>query len=116
MFTKNNVASIDLVVCLACKSEFVGKNLIKCGVNYVVCIEQDQKVGDNVSLEFALNFYRRIFVEKKTICEAFQRTKKQLEYYGDGYVKQIKLLTSKEHKKVCKYVSKKDKAELKSTK
>ena len=66
-----NVSSLKFVFISTCHSEFAGEIFHNAGVEHVICVQQDADILDEAAISFAKSFYRLIFMQKYTICEAF---------------------------------------------
>ena len=66
-----NVSSLKFVFISTCHSEFAGEIFHNAGVEHVICVRDDAEILDEAAITFAKSFYRLIFMQKYTICQAF---------------------------------------------
>lgn len=73
-----NVSSLKFVFIATCHSEFAGEIFHNAGVEHVICVRKDAEILDEAAISFAKSFYKLLFMQKYTICDAFDRAKKIL--------------------------------------
>lgn len=72
--------TLNVIVVAACKSEFIGEILLKCGAKHVICIKKGESVLDTAAINFTKSFYSNIFSGKK-VCQAFERARNSVEFH-----------------------------------
>lgn len=78
-----HVSSLKFVFIATCHSEFAGEIFHNAGVDHVICVRQKDTLLDDAAIFFTKKFYRTLFSEKYTICEAFNWAKISLRNHPD---------------------------------
>ena len=68
----------EFVFVASCHSQFAGKIFHQAGAKHVICVTEDAKISDEASIIFSRTFYKALFSETKTVCEAFAIAKSYL--------------------------------------
>ena len=59
-----------MVFLAACDSEIIGNIFLQSGVRYVVCVQKEGCILDDVAVYFTFTFYKYLF-DGIQICKAF---------------------------------------------
>ena len=82
--------SLKFVFLASCHSEAFGKIFRNVGISHVICIDEKLEMLDDAAIEFAKDFYKRVFIGTP-VCKAFQETKHHLHVMKNKQDKNYKV-------------------------
>ncbi|CAI2386882.1 unnamed protein product [Moneuplotes crassus] len=88
----------EVVFVSSCYSEFSADIFLNSGARHVICIDGDQTISDKASLRFSQVFYQALFVQKYSVCRAFDLAKEDIRIIIDNNeAAKYRLLIADEH-------------------
>ena len=76
---KKEQLKLDVVVVAACMSRGIGEVFQRCGVNHVICVEQNRELLDTAAIAFTKSFYSELFAGR-SVCAAFDKAKSSVSF------------------------------------
>ena len=71
--------TLEFVFVASCHSEIVGEVFLQAGASHVVCVKRDEIISDGICNKFTELFYKALFGDNKTFCQAFDTAMMQIK-------------------------------------